>query len=288
MSKYARYVSFSEGELEARLKEIGTAAHLVSTVALSLRAAGEVGTGGRSRLIKSHSCPVVFPDGQQGCCTYTRGGPRWHLFRYEYASRAILPVQYQTDPMGNDLVSIEQAAKEKAVSAFADAIKREQKEYFMRSTEGMGRRIRPTCFQMKASRAKQLSGRYALCHKLGARLLPKGGTYSTLDEANQALQEQDSPCTLVVACCNRLDRCWEEPRFNPLRPSPPPETAPVALVASVSTGAAASPVAHTAATLPAEVAVEDVDVEDVDGGDEEDWDYLLPEDDDDEEGDSGC
>ena len=69
---------------------------------------------------------------------------------------------------------------------------------------------------MNAKTAKKLGGYYALCHRTQKGLLPFGVAYATLEKANAALNENAQP-NAVVACCNRLDRCWESPKFNPQR-----------------------------------------------------------------------
>jgi hypothetical protein len=127
-----------------------------------------------------------------------------------------LPVQHLTERIGNDRGSIEAAAKRLAAAAFEAAIQRERKEYFQRASEGGGRKRRPERCQMKADRAKQLAGRYAVCQRVGnRRLLPVAGTHERLEDANAEWRERQNR-SLLVACCNRLDRCWELPRFNPL------------------------------------------------------------------------
>lgn len=217
--RYPRYLSFSAGELEARLQELGTASAGRSKVSQPIPPLTGVPTSGRSKLLKSHSCPVVFPDGHTGCCHYVRGGPAWHVFRYEYEDGTSLPAQHTALRLQNDVASIEHAARTGAALAYGDAITREQREYFQRASETGGRRKHPERFQMKALRAKALSGKYAVCRPLGKKLLPLGGAHDRLEDANVEWQaEHGGNPLLVVACCNRLDRCWEVPRFNPLRP----------------------------------------------------------------------
>jgi hypothetical protein len=220
MPTYPRYLTYRQGELEARLRELGKAGR--GSVALLTRVGQERrDIAGRGRLRKSHSCPVSFPDGQEGTCSYTRGGPAWHLFRYDHGGTT-LPVQHLTERIGNDLASIEAAARRLAEAAYAQAILRERREYFQRATETGGRKKHPERFQMKAARAKALSGRYAVCRRVGDNLLPVGRTHDVLEEANAEWRERRDP-RLVVACLNRLDRCWEMPRFNPLYGQCPPQ-----------------------------------------------------------------
>ena len=262
--RYPRYLSFSPGELESQLQKLselslrpssaGNSGNNLQSVDLSVEmpkngalhqmqskqisvapnpAGTESSSSRRSRsgLLKSHSCSVRYPDGRQGCCHYTRGGPTWHLFRFDYVEdvedeegaecgtllATQLPVQYETKRLENDVASIELASREKAASAFRAAIERERQEYFRRAAETAFRKKHPERFQMKALRAKALAGKYAVCQPIGKRLLPVGPAYSGLEEANREWQLlQGSKPFLVVACCNRLDRCWEIPKFNPL------------------------------------------------------------------------
>lgn len=217
MPTYPRYLSFPPGELEARLLELGRASGGgPSNVLLPARPSTSPSPG-RSRLLKNHSCSVRFPDGRAGCCRYIRGGPAWHIFHYDYEDGSRLPTQHETKRLENDVASIELAARERAALSFAEAITRERKEYFQRVSESAGRRKHPERFQMKALRAKALSGKYAVCQSLGKRLLPVGKMHDRLEDANREWQEEhESRPFLVIACCNRLDRCWEIPRFNPL------------------------------------------------------------------------
>jgi len=126
-----------------------------------------------------------------------------------------------TERVSNDLASIEEAAKRLASLAYTAAIRRERTDYFQRTSEGGGRKRRPERCQMKTERAKQLAGKYALCRPLGdrggtgERLVPVSATFESLDAVNEAWREKGDR-NLVVACCNRLDRCWELPRYNPL------------------------------------------------------------------------
>ena len=112
-------------------------------------------------------------------------------------------------------------ARQKAADAFFAAVSRERKEYFQRASpsEGLGRNAMPERFQMTASRAKELSGKYALCRKVGKSRIPVSDYFDDLKDAVTAWEGQ-SDKTLVIACFNRLDRCWEEPTFNPLFANP--------------------------------------------------------------------
>ncbi|MES2459246.1 MAG: hypothetical protein V4671_01595 [Armatimonadota bacterium] len=226
--RYPRYLSFSAGELEARLQELGSASVERSGVSQRVDPLLAIPTSGRAKLLKSHSCSVVFPDGRAGCCHYVRGGPAWHIFRYEYEDKATLPTQHTALRLQNDVASIEHAARTGATLAYGDAVLRERREYFQRASETGGRRRHPERFQMKALRAKALSGKYAVCQHIGSptrqRLLPVGKMHDRLEDANREWQaEHGASPLLVVACCNRLDRCWEVPRFNPLHPRSAPK-----------------------------------------------------------------
>jgi hypothetical protein len=197
MPTYPRYLTYAhrQEELAARLRELDptgqvSVASLTAAANSSSNGGGKesAGTTGRSRLIKSHSCPVCFPDSRTGTCAYSRGGPAWHQFRFTYGMDGMgtsLPVQNLTERLGNDRASIEAAARRLAEAAYAAAIQRERKEYFQRASEGGGRKRRPERCQMKADRAKQLAGRYAVCQRVGSRrLLPVAGTHERLDDAN--------------------------------------------------------------------------------------------------------
>jgi hypothetical protein len=126
-----------------------------------------------------------------------------------------LPVQHLAERIGNDRASIEAAAKAPRRGGLYGAIRASARSTSSAPARAAGRKRRPERCQMKADRAKQLAGRYAVCRRVGDRLLPVAGTHERLEDAN-AQWRQRRDYNLVVACCNRLDRCWEVPRFNPL------------------------------------------------------------------------
>jgi hypothetical protein len=208
---------------------------------------------GRSRLLKEHACTVSYPDGQGGVCRYERRGPAAHLFEFSYftyteynhgdgddsgkgessnsnhsSHSRFLSRQWLLRPLGNTPADIDQAACELAPVAFAEAVERERREYFGRASPSPTRsRKQPDRFQMSAARAKEIGGHYALCLPVGSWLIPLSEPFAKIEEANTAWRKEEDK-RLVVGCVNRLDRCWERPRLNPLyqeyphmRPSEP-------------------------------------------------------------------
>jgi hypothetical protein len=171
----------------------------------------------RSHLLKAHSCAVSYPDGADGAVAYERLGPACHRFEFRYSNGAILSRRYLTRPLGNTPADIEAKAREMAESAFLEAIEHERRDYFARVSEPTdgSRRKNPLRYQVKPAEAKQHGGRYALCLLIGTRLVRMSATVKTIAEANDLWQKRGDP-NLVVACCNRLDRKWEVPRYNPL------------------------------------------------------------------------
>ena len=296
MATYPRYLTFRQDELEARLRELDPTGHFPVTSLTAAPASGSAGLPGRGRLLKSHSCPVAFPDGQEGTCAYTRGGPAWHLFRFTHGTgndATLLPVLHMTERVGNDPGSIEEAAKQLASAAYTAAIRRERTDYFQRASEGGGRKRRPERCQMKTERARQLAGKYALCRSMGGeRLVPVSATFESLDAVNEAWREKGDR-NLVVACCNRLDRCWELPRYNPLYatfdPRPhlrTPEGTATALTGSLPARATAPAASSTAASSTAQETAQShasVTAQDSVTAQEEDWAYLPGPDDSDDD-----
>jgi hypothetical protein len=218
MGQYPRYTTFKEGELEAALEKMGASGYLANEV----RAGGTVRGGGPAGgLQKSHVCTVAYPDGTEGVCRYTRGGPTWHLFLFEHTGRdgktTFLPRQTTTFRLENRVAVIEEKARDLAGHAFAAAC-RQERELFQRASLGLGSKPvgRP---QMKVSRAKELAGKYALCQAVGHMLIPVTAPFESLEEANAAW-EQGSDHHLVVACCFRRDRVWKRLRYNPLHARP--------------------------------------------------------------------
>lgn len=174
-------------------------------------------TGSR-RILKEHTCPVTYPDGDSGFCHYERKAPALHRLRFTDSDGKALASLWHTQALAPGVIGIEDTAAKLTTTAFADAIERERKEYFARASEGPERVKHPDRFQMTAARAKEIGGHYALCIPIGdkgERLLPLTSTFDTLEAANAAWRERGD-VLLVVACGNRLDRCWERPRYNPL------------------------------------------------------------------------
>ena len=221
MASFPRYTTYGVGELEETLRGLDRS----NGFSQSLPSPTGIPTGTRSPkgLLNRHSCVVTFPDKTSGTCLYTRVGPAWHTFQYERTGSDgqihRLPAVYENKRIANTVAAIEEIARRLASDAFWSGVLRERKEYFQRASDGMGRKAKPERFQMKAARAKELSGKYALCRKVGKSRIPVNDYYTDLKEAVSAWEERQDK-TLVIACCNRLDRCWEEPQFNPLHANP--------------------------------------------------------------------
>lgn len=223
MASYPRYTTYGVGELEQTLRSLDRGSGLND----ALPSPAEIAHDARSPkgILTRHTCRVSYPDGATGDCHYLRGGPAWHMFRYEHRGDDgkihMLPAVHVAERLANTVHAIEEIARHRAEESFWSAVLRERKEYFQRAStsEGTGRKARPERFQMKAARAKTLSGKYALCRKVGRSRIPVSDYFDDLKEAVTAWEEQEDK-TLVIACCNRLDRCWEEPHFNPLWANP--------------------------------------------------------------------
>ncbi len=220
-SEYPRYTTYREEELRETLRGLDPDGRYPQPDILALKQVKK-GATSRSRLLKSHECAVSFPDGREGMCSYTRGGPAWHIFRFtyrDYIGSTSLPVKYSLERIENSPAAIEARAKALATAAFADAIDRERRDYFCRVTENSSRKAQPEKFQMSARRAKHIAGKYALCLSVGGKLLAVSLLFDSLEAANTAWKERREEFgdkRLMVGCGNRLDRCWELPRFSPL------------------------------------------------------------------------
>lgn len=220
MGQSPRYTTFREGELEATLQRLDPQGHPKGTIT------GTSGSMQRSKsgLVTSHVCTVMYPDATSGTCRYTRGGPAWHIFRFEHTGRdektTSLPVMHETQRIGNTLALIEEHAQTLSAKAFTEAIAREQRDYFRRALPPPLYKVAPgEHAQMKVKESKLVAGQYALCIRVGRSLLPTGTTWSTLPEAVTAWKKLDDvPC--AIGCCCRWKRRWEEPRFNPLHADP--------------------------------------------------------------------
>lgn len=217
--RYPRYVTYTDDELRATIRQIDPTG--ISGVTVDqLRMAGSA-VGGR--LIKSHSCCVTFPDGATGSCRYTRCGPNWHQFHYQHEGRegtapivpASLPVHHFTSRMENTVDAIAAKAKELAEEVYRSAIRAEWKDYFRRSLPPNHRTVDSAACHMTAKRAKEIGGKYALCLRLGEKLVPSSEPFETIEEANAQWKERRDP-RFFVACACRWARRWEVPKYNPL------------------------------------------------------------------------
>jgi hypothetical protein len=177
----------------------------------------QVGAPRGSSLLKSHECIVTFPDGTSGTCHYERLGPAYHRFDYRYGDGASLPRQWWTKPLLNTTASLEEAAQARGEAAFLEGIENERRDRFARVSEPTdgSRKKRPELYRMDAKTAKAQGGKYALCQPLGDHLIAASRLFDKIGEANEAWGQAGNHA-LVVACCNRLDRCWEVPKYNPL------------------------------------------------------------------------
>ena len=174
----------------------------------------------RPRLFKSHHFPVEYPDGATGECRYTRLGLRSHQFRFVYPDGKELPSrQYVSTPLVGGAPAVEETGRERVERAFKEAILHERVFYFARASlpSDGSRYLDSERYRMAAGKAKRLGGKYALCVLIGRHLVQHSRTFETLEEANAVWREcRSGRSGLYVACCNRLDRRWELPRYNPL------------------------------------------------------------------------
>jgi len=240
---FPRYTTFKPGELEQALQQVapGEAGAAAAAAAALSNASFPARPG---RLLKEHACAVSYPDGRDGACRYERLGPAYHRFDFTHEDGTPLAREWRMRPLENSVKAIEHQASELAPLAFATAVERERKEYFCRASESHERKKQPERYQMSAERAKEMAGKYALCRPVGSALLPVSPPFMSLDVVNTAWREVGDR-RLVVACCNRLDRCWELPRYNPLYKdfpdmAPPPRS---------STASPSSSTASTAASI---------------------------------------
>lgn len=222
--RYLRYTTYrGDEELTATINRIDP----LRRTGVTASALRQDSNGGRSGLLKSHECAVLFPDGSTGTCRYTRGGPAWHIFRFSHPGRDAgsirpmtrqeLPAQHFTSRMENSPTAIALKAQEMASGAYDTAIRRERQEHFCRVMPPVGSKPDPFKAQFSVKRAKEIAGRYTICVKLGENLLPTVGfLLDTLDEANAIWRENGGGEDVVLACACRWSRRWEMPRFNPL------------------------------------------------------------------------
>jgi hypothetical protein len=213
VAKSPRYTTFAPGELESRLKELspdGAFFYVTESVAQAAHSRGRV-------LLKEHRFPVLLPDGTEAQCRYQRLGSQYHRFEYTYRDGTLLPRQHVFARLANDTTTVEEKGLELAVACFREAVEWERKDYFARASEPSdgSRKKQPGKYRFNAKTAKELGGWYAVCLRAPTHLFPVSCAFSSLEKANAAWKEMHQPNT-VVACCNRLDRCWELLKWNPL------------------------------------------------------------------------
>ena len=230
--RYPRYTTYSgDEELTAAIDKLDPL-RLTGTTAFALRQSGSTGFGGegtRAILLKEHTCAVLFPDGVTGECRYVRGGPAWHIFGFKHPGRGEgsvrpmhrrdLPTQHLNVAMANTPTAIVLKAQELADTAYDAAIRREAREYFRRVTQPAGYDDREWCAPsiITCKRAKEIAGKFAVCLRLGDKLIPAGDAlFDTIEEANAAWKESADKQERFVACACRWSRRWEMPRFNAL------------------------------------------------------------------------
>jgi hypothetical protein len=208
MARYPRYTTFRPEELQEQMKALcPEGSHTLSMQ--------QVFPG--TPRIKCHTFSVTFPDGKEGTCHYDRRASRWHIYRYQYADGVWMPYQSWNQTLAGDAHVIEAKGRELAAACYKEAIYKERKDYFQRATEASdgSRKKCPEKYRMKPAEAKAQAGKYAVCERLGESLYPISPLFDAIERANAAWREKNDSA-LVVACCNRLDRCFTLPRYNPL------------------------------------------------------------------------
>lgn len=215
MPRYPVYTTFTPEELMARLRELAPEGTPISLP--TVRAPTD-----RSAPLPSLRFAVVYPDGQSGDCGYERRGSRWHVFQYRYSDGSAMPRQVWMQRLPNDGAVIEAKGRELAHACYREAILKERETYFRRASEPKdgSRKTNARLYSLSAKGAKAMAGKYAVCTRLGASLVAVGRAWDSLEEANaewrQYREAANGSRALVVGCCNRLDRCWQVPKFNPL------------------------------------------------------------------------
>ena len=212
--QYPTYTTFQPGELERELKALALKTCVVTDAPDGWKA---------KRLhrfhLKWYECQVTFPDETEGICNYIRHGPKCHTFGYKRGTQS-LPHVTLFEELPRDAESLEAIAREKASDAFRYAILHEQREARRAQPPWTGygkRKADPAAYQLSRERAIALAGKYALCYRLqpSGKLLPSGGTFETLEEANAAWHDKGDS-SLFVALAVRWRRRWVLPCFNPL------------------------------------------------------------------------
>jgi hypothetical protein len=209
MSRFPRYTTFKCGELEQALS------HLTKKGAWPYSPPRR----GRSPILRELTCTVTFPDRREGKCTYDRRALNWHLFRYQYCDDVWMPYVNWSVRFEGSEEEIRVKAQELAADSYRLAILREKKDYFQRASEPSdgSRKRAPHKYQLSSAAARANAGYYAVCKPLsgGGAYILSPRLYKDIETANEEWRERGDT-RLQVLCCNRLDRCWELPRYNTL------------------------------------------------------------------------
>lgn len=79
--RYPLYTTFgSDDELTAAINKLDLLRSTAATAALRQESNG-------GALLKSYDYEARFPDGATGGRHYVRGGPAWHVFRFDHPGR---------------------------------------------------------------------------------------------------------------------------------------------------------------------------------------------------------
>lgn len=212
MARFLVYTTFAEGELERELKKLSSKSRDNSDVPIQKNCRLQS---------KQYECAVVYPDGSNGICHYTRIGPKCHNLRYErgepnqHGHREYIARLYYMEVLERNISSVEGIAQEKAAEAFRQAIDQERKDAMRATPPGHGRQADSALYTLSLQRATQLAGRYALCTRLepSGKLLAVSSTFATIEEANAARLENANQALLVGICC-RWARRWMPLQLN--------------------------------------------------------------------------
>jgi hypothetical protein len=185
-----------------------------------------IGTEGTSsgRATRNYTGTVTLPDGSTCQVTYYRYSRMYHRFAF---GAPVSQTLYTGISLDGDTTGIEAEAKAQGVKAFGLAIQEEQKLMRRRSWPKDAVKVVATGeTALETKTATKHAGMYAVCVRFtSGRLMRLGTPHKKPEEAIDEIKGGAFDHTalvagqaIVVGICNRLGRCWQEPRFLTERP----------------------------------------------------------------------
>ena len=165
--------------------------------------------------VKRLRFPVVLPDGTEGVCSFEALGHTMYRFSYSLGDR-LLASQYYYKAIEDTVEAVDAVGQELAESAFLAAVDGERQGFkAVKETPTRKKSGLPAMFTAK--KAKELGGKYFLCQPVGRNLVPVSHPIEDMLAAVEMWRKQPH---LIIGCCDRLNRRFEQPTLIPCKEHP--------------------------------------------------------------------